>query len=119
LGAIDEVLTGAIEDDVLSAYEWRFTDSVERVVRMHVPPLYRLENVFTSFVVKRELREKVVRILQCNLSMSMSMSMSESLAGREMIALMEATYERVMEQPDNLLRPGALSASTAARARLS
>ena len=66
---------------------------------------YRLQNLFTLFAIKDEHRQKVVRILQGNLYMPETLGRA-----REMISLMEAAYERIMAQPTNLLRPGALAA---------
>jgi hypothetical protein len=45
----------------------------------------------------------VVRILQGNLYLPESLERA-----REIIALMEASYDAVMSDPDNLLRPGAM-----------
>ncbi len=47
-----------------------------------------------------------MRILQGNPYLPESLERA-----REMISLMEQSYEQVMRQPSNLLRPGALSAA--------
>ena len=56
------------------------------------------------FAMKRRFREKVVRILQGNLYQP------ETLArAREVIAMMKDSHQRISSDPDNILRPGALS----------
>lgn len=101
--AIHEVLEGADEGEALAAFERRVTEGVDAWYDL-ISLFYRLQNLFTFFAVKREFREKVVRILQGNVYMPESLERA-----REMIALMQGTYERVAEQPDNLLLPGALA----------
>lgn len=101
--AIERTFQGEDERTALRQYESRVTDGVEAWYDL-IALFYKLQNLFTWFAVKKEYRETVVRILQGNLYMP------ESLArAREMISVMEEAYERVMAQPRNLLRPGALT----------
>lgn len=108
--AIEQALGGAAEREVLEAYARRVSDGVEAWYDL-ISLFYKLQNMFTLFAVKPAFRENIIRILQGNLYMP------ESLArARRMISLMEETYVRVMEQPENLLRPGALAALAPAAA---
>lgn len=106
--AVDAVLRGADEGQQLQAFEHRVTDGVDAWYEL-ISLFYKLQNLFSIFAVRRDFREKVVRILQGNIYQPESLERA-----REMIGLMNATYERVMEQPDNLLRPGALAQLAAA-----
>jgi FADH2 O2-dependent halogenase len=98
--AIESVLAGGVEAEQFAQYERLVTDGVDAWYDL-ISLFYELQNLFTLFAVRRRFREKVVRILQGNLYQP------ESLArAREMISLMRETHERVMQQPDSLLRPG-------------
>jgi flavin-dependent dehydrogenase len=101
--AIDQILDGGDEGRLLEAYERRVTDGVGAWYDL-ISLFYRLQNLFTLFAVKKEYRETVVRILQGNLYIPESLKRA-----REMISLMAQTYDRVMAQPANLVRPGMLS----------
>lgn len=104
--ALDASMRGR-EDELaaLRAYERRVGAGVQAWYDL-ITLFYKLQNLFTFFAVKREWRENVVRILQGNLYVP------ETLArARDMIELMERAYERVMADPSNLLRPGALDPS--------
>ncbi len=101
--AIESVLAGGVETEEFKRYERLVTDGVDAWYDL-ISLFYKLQNLFTLFAVRRAFREKVVRILQGNLYQP------ESLArAREMISLMQETHERVMQQPANLLRPGAFN----------
>lgn len=64
---------------------------------------YRLQVLFTYFAIRPRHREDSIRILQGNLFHP------EALArARRMITAMKRSYEEIMSDPDNLLRPGAL-----------
>src|SRR5262249_3106093 len=65
---------------------------------------YKLQNLFTYFAVNKQYRENVVRILQGNLYQPEMLQRA-----RDMIAIMDETYERIMANPSNLLRPWALA----------
>jgi FADH2 O2-dependent halogenase len=101
--AIDATLRGE-KDEALAfkEYESRVGDGVEAwydLIRL----FYKMRNLFTTFAVKRRFREKVVRILQGNLYQPETLQRA-----REIIDIMEESYQTVMSDPDNLLRPGAL-----------
>jgi flavin-dependent dehydrogenase len=102
--AIEESLRGGDEPAAFARYERRITDGVDAWYDL-IALFYKLQNLFTLFAIKDEHRQKVVRILQGNLYMPETLGRA-----REMISLMEAAYERIMAQPTNLLRPGALAA---------
>jgi len=101
--AIDQILRGASEGDAFEAYERTVTDGVEAWYDL-ISLFYKLQNLFTLFAIRRDYREHVVRILQGNLYMPETLQRA-----RAMISIMEASYERIIAQPDNLLHPGALT----------
>lgn len=91
------------EANALAGFEARVSEGIDAWYDL-IALFYKLQNLFTAFAIKQRFREKVVRILQGNLYMPESLQRA-----REMIALMEASYEQIMTDPDNLLRPGALN----------
>ncbi|HEV8564381.1 MAG TPA: NAD(P)/FAD-dependent oxidoreductase [Actinomycetota bacterium] len=101
--AIDAVLGGDEEASARVEYERRVTGGVDAWYQL-ISLFYRLQNLFTIFAVRTRFREKVVRILQGNLYIPESLERA-----REIIAIMEEAYDRVLADPDNLLRPGALA----------
>jgi FADH2 O2-dependent halogenase len=101
--AIDAACKGDDEPRVFKEYERRVGAGVDAWYDL-IALFYKLQNLFTSFAIKRRFRERVVRILQGNLYMPESLDRA-----REMIALMQDSYEKIMTDPSNLLRPGALS----------
>jgi flavin-dependent dehydrogenase len=104
--AIEAALAGGDEAGELARFETRLSDGVEAWYEL-IKLFYTLQNLFSSFAVRRRFRERVVRILQGNLYMP------ETLAqAREVIALMKDAAARVGEDADNLLRPGALRRSS-------
>jgi FADH2 O2-dependent halogenase len=101
--AIEATLDGADEALALGTYELRVSNGVDAWYDL-ISLFYKLQNLFTLFALRRQHRENVVRILQGNLYVP------ESLArARAMIAVMEESYDRIIAQPNNLLRPGALN----------
>ncbi len=103
--AIDAILRGEKDEEVaFKEYEDSVGSGVEAWYDL-ISLFYKLRNLFTTYAVKRRFREKVVRILQGNLYQPETLERA-----REIIAIMEKSYETVMSDPDNLLRPGALEA---------
>ena len=101
--AIDAVLKGEVpEEEALRDYERRVGDGVQTWYDL-IAMFYKLRNLFTSFAVRKRFREQVVRILQGNLYIPESLQRA-----REMIAIMEESFEKITADPDNLLAPGAL-----------
>jgi flavin-dependent dehydrogenase len=100
---IEEVLKGGRDEaDALRDFDKRVGSGVQAWYDL-IALFYKLRNLFTAFAVRKRFRERVVRILQGNLYQP------ESLArAQEMIDIMEHSYQTVMADPDNLLRPGAL-----------
>ncbi|MBI4261663.1 MAG: tryptophan 7-halogenase [Actinobacteria bacterium] len=109
--AIDATLKGADEGAELAAYERRVTGGVEAWYQL-ISLFYRLQNLFTIYAIRPRFREQVVRILQGNLYIPESLERA-----REIIDRMERSYERVMADPSNLLRPGALDPARLAALR--
>ena len=104
--AIDAAFKGHDEREAFSAYEHRVSDGVQAWYDL-IALFYKLQNLFTYFAVLDAYRERVVRILQGNLYQPESLERA-----REMITLMEEAYSTIMANPDNLLRPGALTPLT-------
>lgn len=100
--AINKVHNDGIEQGAFQEYEHRISDGIEAWYEL-IALFYKLQNLFTIFAVKSKYREKVVRILQGNLYIPQSLERA-----REIIAVMEESYQQVMGSSDNLLRPGAL-----------
>ncbi len=100
--SINEVLDGADVDAAFAEYERRITDGVDAWYDL-IALFYKLQNLFTIFAVDKRYREKVVRILQGNLYLPDSLARA-----REMITMMEEAYERIVAQPNSLLRPRAI-----------
>lgn len=103
--AITASFDGSEEAGALADYEDRVSKGVDAWYDL-IALFYRLQNLFTVFAVRKRFREKVVRILQGNLYMPDSLQRA-----REMIETMQDSYEKVMADPDNLLRAGALDAT--------
>ena len=101
--AIDSMSTGKPEEVALAGYERAVSGGVDAWYEL-ISLFYQLQNLFTLFAVKREFRERVIRILQGNLYQPETLQRAQ-----EMISIMRATHERVMAQPTHLLHPGVLS----------
>jgi FADH2 O2-dependent halogenase len=101
---IDAVLKGEDEQCAFKAYERRVSDGVQAWYDL-IALFYKLQNLFTFFATRPDYRERVVRILQGNLYQPESLQRA-----REMIAIMEDAYQRIMADPGSLLRPGAITA---------
>lgn len=108
--AIHAVLRDEDEGPAFKEFERRVGDGVEAWYDL-IALFYNLQNLFTRFAVRKSFRERVVRILQGNLYLPESLERA-----REMIAIMQESYQKIMSDPDNLLRPRALErAAQAAR----
>jgi flavin-dependent dehydrogenase len=101
--AIDAVLEGHREEAVaMKDYERRVGDGVQAWYDL-ISIFYKLRNLFTAYAVRKRFREQVVRILQGNLYIPESLQRA-----RDLIALMQESFEKVTSDPENLLAPGAL-----------
>lgn len=107
--SINAVLNGGSEELAFAGYEHRISDGVDAWYDL-IALFYKLQNLFTIFAVDKRFREAVVRILQGNLYLPESLTRA-----REMIALMEAAYARIMAQPTSLLRPQAIAKYVASK----
>jgi flavin-dependent dehydrogenase len=102
--AIDSVLRGDEDEEVaFKDYDTRVGQGVQAWYEL-ISLFYKLRNLFTSFAVKKRWREKVVRILQGNLYLPEYLERA-----REMIAIMEESYQVIAANPDNLLGPNAFA----------
>jgi FADH2 O2-dependent halogenase len=107
--AISDVLGGrATEAEAFAAWERRVTDGVDAWYDL-ISIFYKLQNLFTAFAVRKRFRENVVRIIQGNLYIPETVQRA-----REMIEVMEEAYVKIMADPNNLLRVGALDPEVAA-----
>lgn len=70
---------------------------------------YRLQQLFGRFALDRRYRPEIARSLQGN-----PYQPENRARARKILELMRETYDQVMEDPENLLRPGALDPSDAA-----
>jgi FADH2 O2-dependent halogenase len=102
--AMHAVFQGEDEEAALGKFEYRVSHGVEAWYDL-IALFYKLQNLFTYYATRKEYRKTVVGILQGNLYQPETLQRA-----REMIAIMEDTYQRVMADPCNLLRPWALSA---------
>lgn len=100
--AIQASLADGDEERAFKEYEKRVGDGIDAWYDL-IALFYKLQNLFTIFAVKKRFRERVVRILQGNLYIPESLERA-----REIIAMMQESYEKVMADESNLLRPGAL-----------
>ena len=99
---IDAVLKGGDEEREFKEFERRVGDGVETWYRL-IALFYKLQNLFTIYAVRRRFRERVIRTVQGNLYIPESLQRA-----RDLIAVMEDSYQKVIANPKSLLRPGAL-----------
>jgi flavin-dependent dehydrogenase len=104
--AIQQTLEGGDEERLFKEYERRVGDGVDAWYDL-IALFYKLQNLFTIFAIRKRFRERVVRILQGNLYMPDSLARA-----REMINFMQESYEKIMADDANLLRPGALGTAS-------
>ncbi len=97
--AIRSVLDGADEREAFAAFEVQVTQGVDAWYEL-TALFYNLQIIFTLFAVGNRFREKLVRTLQGNLYMPETLERA-----RELIDEMRDSYEKIMANPDNLLRP--------------
>ena len=98
-----DVLEGDDERRAFAEFETKVTQGVD--ARYELTTLfYDLQNIFTLFAVGGTSREKLVRTLQGNLYMPETLERA-----RELIKDMHDSYEKIMANPDNLLRPGTIT----------
>lgn len=102
--AVDRILRGADEQEAMADYRVRATAGLttwRELTRL----FYELQNLFTSFAVRRRYREDLVRVLQGNLHTVENLNRAQALIRR-----MRAAQEAIMSDPEHLLRPGAFDA---------
>jgi FADH2 O2-dependent halogenase len=97
--AIASVLDGGDEREAFDAFETKVTQGVEAWYEL-TTLFYDLQIIFTLFAVGNRFREKLIRVLQGNLYMPETLGRA-----RELIDEMRDSYEKIMANPDNLLRP--------------
>jgi FADH2 O2-dependent halogenase len=97
--AIRNVLDGGDERTAFAEFQTMVSQGVEAWYEL-TTLFYDLQIIFTLFAVGNRFREKLVRTLQGNLYMPDTLHRAQ-----ELIAEMHDSYERIMANPDNLLRP--------------
>jgi FADH2 O2-dependent halogenase len=97
--AIRAVLDGADERAAFAEFATKVTQGVDAWYEL-TTLFYDLQIIFTLFAVGNRFRERLVRTLQGNLYMPETLERA-----RELIAEMHDSYEKIMANPDNLLRP--------------
>jgi flavin-dependent dehydrogenase len=97
--AIRSVLEGDDERRAFAEFETKVTQGVDAWYEL-TTLFYDLQIIFTLFAVGGTFREKLVRTLQGNLYMPETLERA-----RELIDEMHDSYEKIMANPDNLLRP--------------
>jgi 1H-pyrrole-2-carbonyl-[peptidyl-carrier protein] chlorinase len=97
--AIRVVLDGGDERTAFADFETKVSEGVEAWYEL-TTLFYDLQIIFTLFAVGNRFREKLIRTLQGNLYMPETLQRA-----RELIAEMHDSYEKIMANPDNLLRP--------------
>ncbi len=100
--AIEAVMKGGDEELAFKEFDRRVGDGVEAWYQL-IALFYKLQNLFTIYAVRKRFRERVVRVIQGNLYIPESLDRA-----REIISIMEDSYEKVIANPKSLLRPGAL-----------
>jgi FADH2 O2-dependent halogenase len=103
--AIDGVFKGKPEQARFQEFQQRVSGGVEAWYDL-ISLFYRLQNLFTVFVVRPRFRRQVIRLLQGNLYVPDALRLA-----RDMVATLEDSFEKVMLDPSNLLRVGALDPS--------
>jgi FADH2 O2-dependent halogenase len=101
--AVHSVFQGQDEERALAAFEYKVSHGVQAWYDL-IALFYKLQNLFTYYATRSAHRKTVVGILQGNLYQPETLQRA-----REMIAIMEDAYRKIMADPNNLLRPGALA----------
>jgi FADH2 O2-dependent halogenase len=102
--AIRDVVKGGDEQAAFDTYARQVGDGVDIWYEL-IDLFYRLQNLFTRYAATRRFREDVIRVLQGNLYIPESQERA-----RRIIAVMRSSFDKIMADPSNLLRPGALDA---------
>lgn len=100
--AIRASLEGGDEREAFGEFERRVSQGVETWYEL-TTLFYDLQIIFTLFAVGKRFKERLVRTLQGNLYMPETLDRA-----RELIEEMRGSYEKIMANPDNLLRPGTI-----------
>jgi hypothetical protein len=90
------------EDAAFSHYQSRVETGVDLWYDL-ISMFYKLQDLLTRFVTNPRWRERVVRTLQGNPYLPETQARA-----RELLAAMQESYEAVMADPRNLLRPWAM-----------
>lgn len=92
----------ADEEAAFAEYEKRVNDGVD-IWYETTQLFYKLQQLFGRFALDRRYREDIARSLQGN-----PYNPENQARARRLLQEMRDAYEQVMQDPDNLLRPGAL-----------
>src|SRR5262249_52908581 len=100
---IDAVMKGEKDEELaIKEYEQRVGDGVQAWYDL-ISIFYKLRTLLTAYAVRKRLREPVIRILQGNLYIPESLQRA-----REILDMMQDSFEKVMSDPENMLAPGAM-----------
>jgi FADH2 O2-dependent halogenase len=98
--AILKTWEGSDEEQTLEEYSTKVTNGVDvwyETTRL----FYKLQSLFGRFALDRRYREAIARSLQGNPYNPVNQERSKWI-----LAIMEEAYEEVIDDPNNLLRPG-------------
>jgi FADH2 O2-dependent halogenase len=100
--AITESWRTGDEAGPFSAYQRRVGDGVDVWYEL-IDTFYRLQSLVSRFVTNPRYREQIIRTLQGN-----PYDPDTQARARALLDVMNATFEKVMTDPENLLRPYAM-----------
>ncbi|MGH2777415.1 MAG: NAD(P)/FAD-dependent oxidoreductase [Actinomycetota bacterium] len=92
----------AKEEQIFDAYHTRIDTGLESWYET-ISLFYKLQNLLTRFVTHRKWREYVIRALQGN-----PYNLENVARNKELHDAMQASYEGVINNPKNLMRPWAM-----------
>jgi flavin-dependent dehydrogenase len=97
--AITEAWRTGDEAAAFDRFQHQVTDGVDVWYDM-IDAFYRLQNLLSWYAIRRSWKEKLTRALQGN-----PYDTETQRSSRTLLEAMNASYERVMADPNNLLRP--------------
>lgn len=97
--ALTEAMGTGSEGDSFAAYQRRVESGVDIWYEL-ISTFYRLQNLVSRYAVRKGWREQIIRTLQGNPYLPETQARARTLLDH-----MNASYERVMADPRNLLRP--------------
>ncbi len=101
---ITKAWTNGDQEKPFQEYEARVTAGVDIWYDM-IETFYKLQNLLTRFATGRRTRELIIRTLQGNPYIPQT-----QVRARKLLGQMEESYQKVMSDPNNLLRPWSFDA---------